>query len=195
MLDNYVWSQITELVLNPDIFLQLSALKDDSSDVAIQNALGAVKAQILVKEKEKEKTRIMFMRDAITEEEMSVGMAKINKELDILNKQVDEYAGLLTSNSRKLQSADMIKTMVAFIGQGIEDERQGIKTLSLREKRGIIDMLVKEIIIEFQGEDVVLTYVGIIDELIRKKIADNDAAATVAGGTNCCDLCSYHQKI
>jgi hypothetical protein len=89
----------------------------------------------------------------------------------------------------------MIKTMVAFIGQGIEDERQGIKTLSLREKRGIIDMLVKEIIIEFQGEDVVLTYVGIIDELIRKKIADNDAAATVAGGTNCCDLCSYHQKI
>jgi site-specific DNA recombinase len=179
LLDKYVWDQITELVLNPDVFLRLSAMKDDSSTASIRNTLAAVESQIAAKEKEKSKVRTMFMRDAINEDEMAASMSRIKKESDALNNQAEEYNRLLTASARKLKSTDMVKKMIASVGQGIEDEKQGIKTLSLREKRSIIDLLVNEIIIEFQGDEVVLTYIGIIDELLQKRIAESAATKDI----------------
>jgi hypothetical protein len=85
----------------------------------------------------------------------------------------------------------MVKKMISAIRQGIEDEEQGIKPLSLREKRSIIDMLVNEIIVEFQDEEVVLTYIGIIDELMKKQVADSIASEDIKH----CDLGLQHQEV
>jgi site-specific DNA recombinase len=191
LLDKYVWDQITELVLNPDVLFQLSAMKEDSSAATIKNSLEAVSAQIAAKEKEKNKTKIMFIHETITEDEMIADMKRINKEMETLNKQAEEYASLLNAKTRRLKSTDMVKKMIASIRQGIEDERRGIKALSLREKRSVVDMLVNEIIVEFQGEEVVLTYIGIIDELLKKRMAESASAE----GIEHCDLRLQPQEV
>jgi site-specific DNA recombinase len=172
LLDEYVWKQITELVLAPDIFFQITSAQKDKASETIMSTLRAVKKQIAGKEKDKDKIKTMYLREVIAEAEMIGDMAKINKELEGLQQEVSKYEGLLRAQSIKLQSADILNKMVTGVRQGIEDERAGIKALSFREKRNILEMLVDEVIIEFRGQEVVLTYIGLLDDLLKKEIAE-----------------------
>jgi len=191
MLDEYVWNQIKELVLNPDVFLQASQKQEDAATGTLRKTLAAIEKQIAGKEKEKEKIKRMFILEVISEDEMRSDVARINREIERLQVEAKRYEDLLNARTRNLRSIDIVNRMINTIKQSIESKEGDKKALSFREKRNILEMLVNEIIIEFQGEEVVLTYVGILDELLKKKLSD----CRNEGISNDFTSRTYHQKI
>lgn len=191
MLDGYVWNQIKELVLNPDVFLQARARREDASAATLRRTLDAIEKQIAGKEKEKEKIKRMFIIEVISEDEMRSDVARVNQEIERLQAEAEKYENLLNARTKNLKSIDIVNRMLNAIKQNIESEEGDGRALSFREKRNILEMLVNEIIVEFQGEEVVLTYVGILDELLKKKLSD----CRNEGISNDFTSRTYHQKI
>ncbi|HHW40750.1 MAG TPA: recombinase family protein [Syntrophomonadaceae bacterium] len=172
MLDGYVWNQIKELVLNPELFLKAAQKQGDAAAAALRKTLDAVDKQIEVKEKEKEKIKRMFVLETISEDEMRSDVARVNQEIERLQAEAKKYKNLLNARRRNLRSIDIVNRLINTIKHGIESEEEDKKALLFREKRNIIEMLVSEIIVEFQGEEVILTYMGILDELLKKKLIE-----------------------
>lgn len=172
LLDEYVWTQIKELVLNPDLFLQASRRQEDAAAAALRRNLVAIECQILAKEREREKLKRMFVLEVISEEEMKHDVARVNREIERLQAEAKKYENLLNARERAT-GIDQIRRMIAEIKEVIESKGDGKDNLSFRMKRNILEMLVSEIIVDFHGEEVVLSYVGILDELLKKKLVEN----------------------
>jgi len=183
MLDDYVWRLILEALSNPDDYIERLQSRSAEIHMELQSAADQIKRQIEQKEKEKEKIKVMFKREVIDEQEMLNEMQHINAGLKSLQQELAGYEKQLSElTERELSSAQMTELTQA-IRMFVES---GGDQLTFEDKRHIVETLVDEILIRFDGDEVKVTAVGALDELKRKQLlsSGNDIGS-----------CSQPQKI
>lgn len=183
MLDEYVWKLILDTLSNPNDYTERLQDKSSQINMELHSAVELIKRQIEQRNKEKEKIMIMFKREVIDEDEMMAEMKKINTGLKSLNHELDEYEKQITEQSEK----DLSKARISELSQAIKTFiNNGGDQLSLDDKRHILETLVDEIIIRYDGDEVQVTAIGALDELKRQQFLqhENDIVS-----------CSQPQKI
>lgn len=182
MLDNYVWNLILETLTNPDDYIERLQSRSSELHMELQSAVDHIKRQIEQKEKEKEKIKVMFKREVIDEQEMFNEMQLINSGLKSLQQELFEYekqqSELLEKELSASRMAELTQTIRMFVESGGDQ-------LTFEDKRHIVETLVDEILIRFDGDEVKVTAVGALDELKRQQLlSENDIVS-----------CSQPQKI
>src|SRR5690606_7198785 len=174
---------ILENLSNPDDYIERLQSRSAEIHMELQSAADQIKRQIEQKEKEKEKIKVMFKREVIDEQEMLNEMQHINAGLKSLQQELAGYEKQLSElMERELSSAEMAELTQA-IRMFVES---GGDQLTFADKRHIVETLVDEILIRFDGDEVKVTAVGALDELKRKQLlsSGNDIGS-----------CSQPQKI
>jgi site-specific DNA recombinase len=167
MLDDYVWRLILDTLSNPDDYIERLQSRSAEIHMELQSAADQIKRQIEQKEKEKEKIKVMFKREVIDEQEMLNEMQHINAGLKSLQQELAGYEKQLSElTERELSSAQMTELTQA-IRMFVES---GGDQLTFEDKRHIVETLVDEILIRFDGDEVKVTAVGALDELKRKQL-------------------------
>jgi site-specific DNA recombinase len=167
MLDDYVWRLILEALSNPNDYIERLQKRSRDLHLELQSAADRIKRQIEQKEKEKEKIKVMFKREVIDEQEMlnemrdiNAGLKSLQQELAGCEKQLSELLGRELSAG---QTAELTQTIRKFVESGGDQ-------LSFTDKRHIVETLVDEILIRFDGDEVQITAVGALDELKRQQL-------------------------
>ena len=125
----------------------------------------------------------MFKREVIDEQEMLNEMQHINTELKSLQQELVGYEKLLSElTERELSSAQMTELTQA-IRMFVES---GGDQLTFEDKRHIVETLVDEILIRFDGDEVKVTAVGALDDLKRQQFLQHE---------NDIGLCSQPQHV
>ncbi|KHF35558.1 hypothetical protein CM49_02318 [Paenibacillus sp. P1XP2] len=171
MLDHYVWKLILETLSDPDDYMERLQSKSNEINLELQSAADHIKRQLEQKEKEKEKIKIMFKREVIDEQEMLTEMQKINAGLRTLEQELAGYEKQLSEQAEKEISANRIAEVSKAVRNFIESAGG---ELTLEEKRHIVEMLVDEIIIRYDGNEVQITAVGALDELKRQQFIQHE---------------------
>jgi site-specific DNA recombinase len=172
MLDEYVWKLILDTISNPDDYAERMQDKSSQINMELQSAAELIKRQIEQRNKEKEKIMIMFKRDVIDEDEMLKEMQKINAGLKSLQLELVGYEKQLSEQFEKELSTSRIAELSQAINSFIEN---GGEQLPLKDKRHILETLVDEIIIRFDGNEVQVTASGALDELKRQQFLQHDS--------------------
>ncbi|MBY0055054.1 recombinase family protein [Brevibacillus agri] len=171
MLDHYVWQLILETLSNPDDYMERLQSKSNEINLELQSAADHIKRQLEQKEKEKEKIKIMFKREVIDEQEMLTEMQKINAGLKSLEQELAGYEKQLSEQAEKEISANRIAEVSKAVRNFIESAGD---ELTLEEKRHILETLVDEVIIRYDGNEVQITAVGALDELKRQQFIQHE---------------------
>ncbi len=171
MLDEYVWRLVLDTISDPAEYI--ARLQDQSNQInaELQAASELIKLQIEQRNKEKEKIKIMFKREVIDEEEMLTEMKKITAALKTLRLELAEYERQLSEQSGKELSAARIAELSQAIRTFIDN---GGDQLSLEDKRHILETMVDEIIIRYDGDEVQVTAIGVLDELKRQQFLQHE---------------------
>lgn len=116
--------------------------------------------------KKKGRVKVMFRRNFIDETEMAGEFQEINKELDKLQKEVDKYQKQINDYGTKQLSEGQIERLSGLVLKGLQDDQ---KCLTLENKRYIVETLIDEIIVKYKGDELQITTVGALDEIIREQ--------------------------
>ncbi len=181
ILDDYVWKLILDTLSNPDDYIQRLRSKTNDIHFELQSAVELIKRQIEQQNKEKEKIKTMFKREVIDEQEMISDMQKLNTVMKSMQQELARYEIKLSeekglSAARILELSQAIKSFV----------ETGGNQLTLEDKRHIVESLVDEITIRFDGTEVRVTAIGALDELKRQRFFRH---------ANDIDPCSQPQEI
>jgi site-specific DNA recombinase len=183
MLDDYVWKLILDTLSNPDDYTERLMDKSSQINMELQSAAELIKRQIEQRNKEKEKIMIMFKREVIDEDKMLAEMKKTNAGLISLQLELADYEKQLTEQSEKELTASCIAELSEAIKKFIDN---GGDQVSIDDKRHILETLVDEIMIRYDGDEVQVTAIGALDELKRQQFLqyENDIGS-----------CSQHQEV
>lgn len=110
-------------------------------------------------------------------------MQKINAGLKSLEQELAGYEKQLSEQVEKELSANRIAEVSKAVRTFVESAGG---ELTLEEKRHIVEMLVDEIIIRYDGNEVKITAVGALDELKRQQLLQHEVDIV---------SCSQPQKI
>jgi site-specific DNA recombinase len=119
-----------------------------------------MKGRINEKKKEREKVKIMFRREMISEEEMIQDLSVINKELKALETEVEKLQEHLSENLKSQEAKERAKKVMAYLEKLVNSETD----VPFDKKRMIIQSLIDEII---QCE---ITCVGYLDTLLEQQM-------------------------
>lgn len=131
----------------------------------IQDRIDLIKKQLETKEKEKEKLKIMFKRDVITEEEMVKEMKQINIETSVLKDELNKYQNHIAAQQKDQLEVEHILKIVEIINNKMGNPEE----LDFDFKRHIIEMLFEQILIKCEdNNEITITSVGTLDKLLGK---------------------------
>lgn len=166
MIEEYIWNLIVDAISEPSLFK--SRLKEQSESVVkeLHDAISVLNKQIDEKQQEKGRVKVMFRRNFIDETEMAGEFQEINKELDKLQKEVDKYQKQINDYGTKQLSEGQIERLSGLVLKGLQDDQ---KCLTLENKRYIVETLIDEIIVKYKGDELQITTVGALDEIIREQ--------------------------
>jgi site-specific DNA recombinase len=160
-LDTFVWQLIMDTLSDPDDYLERLNQKSGNLTEEISDASELIQKQILLKDRELEKVKIMFKRDIIDEDEMASEYQKINYTVKQLEEEYQKYRMQIQQFTEQKLNADRIKE----ISKRVQDfVNNGGNILSLEQKQYIIQSFIDEIIIQFDGDQVQVTAMGVLDE-------------------------------
>ena len=181
MLDDYVWEDIKDMILNNGLD-RIQSLENDFNIIPYKKIIIALNKQIEQKTKEKDKIKIMFKNDIIDENELISEIKKNDIEIKNVQKELDKYNQIISNQSGNLNEALKLNEIIDYLKLILNNKGE----LSFEEKRHFAELIIDEITIGFENEEVILTYSGILDEYKKEKII-NEA------NFNCIDLCLQHQ--
>lgn len=185
VLDEYVWKKIIEVILNPDNFIQSFKNDGKKSLETIEKTVLALEKQLQQQERAKEKVKKMYISELISDEEMTKDMNKINNTVKELHIEIEKHRQQMNHLDTKNLTFERIKDLFLTVKKTINEEPD---KLTFQKKRQIVEMLVDEIIVETEGDDVTLTYVGLLHDMKR------DLAGRKAKSENIVS-CSQHQEV
>lgn len=165
-LDDYIWNELVMLMVNDtdEIIEKVKQTNEKPSDEIIEtyNLL-----QFKVKKFEEEKSRIinLYKKGYIDEDEMDRDLGKVEKEIKTFKKEMEKYEKQIVEIGKSEVSLDMLKQMIDEIREKINHEEE----ISFKVKRQIIELLIDDIILKWNGDQLKVTCVGVIDTLMNAK--------------------------
>lgn len=180
-LDDFIWRQILRVLSDPHDYI--ARLQSRSAELRAELASGAerLRGEIVRLEKEKEKIKLMFRREVVNEEEMLREMRCIDEGLRALRLRLaacEENLAAWAGRELSAPQEELVRNIRRFA-------ESGGQPLAFADKRHIVEMLVEEIRIRFEGDEAKVTALGPLDALLRERASSGNDA----------DLCSQPQKI
>lgn len=167
LIEDYVWNEVERIVTTPEEFLTYLKSKNGEEVEGVNETISVLEMKIGLKEKEKEKVKIMFKHEVIGEEEMVHDLALINKEITTIQNELRKYRTHIENQMKEELTLERVYEMVNLIREKLKQEDE----LTFEVKRNIVETLFDEIILKFNGEEVMITSVGAFDQL---NLARND---------------------
>lgn len=168
LLEDYIWNQVTEIVANPERLVEHIRSQSGDAFEEIKSRMGILEKQVEQKEKEKEKIKTMYRREVISEDEMVQDIAKLNKEIKSLQDEIGTYRIQIEHQLKEEQTLERIYEMTGYIKEKMDQQDE----LFYDFKRHIVEMLFDEIIIRFDGDEVLITSIGPFDRMQQKNESD-----------------------
>ncbi|MBH8597307.1 recombinase family protein [Thermoactinomyces sp. CICC 10523] len=168
LIEDYIWNLILQMLTDrEEIRIQIEK-SPNSLDHQIKDTIEVLKERIDKKKKEREKVKIMFRRELISEEEMIQDLSVINKELKALKTEVDKLQKHLSENLKNQEAKERVKKVMAYLEKLVNSETD----VPFEKKRMIIQSLIDEIILTFSenNEQCEITCVGYLDTLMGQKM-------------------------
>jgi len=180
-LDEFVWRLVLKVLSDPVDYM--ARLQSRSAGLRAELASGAerLRRQIAQLEKEKEKIKLMFRREIMDEEEMLRETRRVGKALETLRLRLaacEEKQAALAKREPAVPPEELARHIRRFA-------ESGGQPLAFADKRRLVEMLVREILIRFEGDEAKVTALGPLDALLRERTSSETDA----------DSCSQPQKI
>ncbi|WP_442603631.1 recombinase family protein [Paenibacillus sp. KN14-4R] len=162
LVDEYVWGLIMETISDPHEYVKRIELKSESVVQELEKVAESIKKQLTLKEKEKEKIKIMFKRELINEQEMDSDFRIIKGEIEELMKQEKEYMSQIKSLNEKLTMDEKNNAILQSICSFIQHEGN---ELDFDGKRYVVETLISELLLRCEDSRIQVTAIGYLDEL------------------------------
>ncbi|GGE13890.1 hypothetical protein GCM10011571_14200 [Marinithermofilum abyssi] len=132
--------------------------------------MDSIKSAMDKKKKEKEKVKIMFRRDVISEEEMIHDIQEIDKEVERYKQELEVYETLEVKRRRKEEGKEQAQNLLST-AKGILDNLSDPNQVPFEERKKMVNLLVEKVIIDSNEEtgECEVTCVGPLDELLGIK--------------------------
>jgi len=166
LLEDYMWNQVVNIVSEPKYFLNQIEHNSKGGVEEMNLRIHALERETEQREKEKDKVKLMFRRDVISEEEMVFDLKRLNETINKLKEELNKYQSQIQS----IQKDELTKEQLKGIILHIKAQLQQPELLTFEFKRHIIEMLFDEILLRFEGEnpdkpELVITSIGVFENL------------------------------
>jgi site-specific DNA recombinase len=169
LIEDYIWSKVALLVSNTKYFW--SYLQKESGDGIedLEKRVKVLEREKKLREKEREKIKIMFRREVISEEEMLEDLVRINSVIQAIEQNLKKYQSQLSESTTNEITYEKVKGVV----KSIQGKLENPKELDFAFKRHIIEMLFDEIVVRFEKEGdadkLIVTSAGTFDKLLQSQ--------------------------
>jgi site-specific DNA recombinase len=169
-LDNYVWDLIVNILRDPQSLVKRIEEQIQTDETPYGKYIDSIKNAMDKKKKEKEKVKIMFRRDVISEEEMINDIKEIDKEVERYKQELDVYETLEVKRRQKEKGKEQVQNLIST-AKGILDNLRDPYQVPFEERKKIVDLLVEKVIIDSDEETgkYEVTCVGPLDDLLGIK--------------------------
>ncbi|WP_053374989.1 recombinase family protein [Paenibacillus sp. FJAT-27812] len=162
IIEEYVWEMIMEIISDPNDYMNQLIKNNMEAILELENLAESVQSQILLKEKEINKIKIMFKREVIDEKEMEdefILVKGVINELRMKRVQYLEQINTLKSKrSTDENNNEEVQSILAFINQRGSE-------LGVNDKRFLVESLLNEIIVTCKEPNIQIKVVGFLSEL------------------------------
>ncbi|GIP25046.1 putative DNA recombinase [Paenibacillus sp. J23TS9] len=175
ILDSFVWQMIADALKRPDEIKDFLTSGDNNAIAEFQNIIEVYSDQLSKKEQEREKIKLMFRKDLISEAEFEQDMTGINKEIAKIEADIRSAEDKRSKLSRQSLSKEKIKESIDQYYEILNQDN-----LEFEEKRKILDMLVDEIVLNYDEDkdEFTLTLVGYLSKISTYGIDRGDLVLT-----------------
>ncbi|SDZ23315.1 recombinase family protein [Thermoactinomyces sp. DSM 45892] len=149
VMEDFIWNLILRTIMDQDTIL--SCFEKNSAVVheQIETMVEALAKRIEEREKERTRVKTMFVRGAITEEEMYEDLSKLNKDIKSLKSELQSLQSRLNENQENQEANERAKQVVTYLEKLAAREED----IPFEKKRTIIQTLVDNIIFTFNEDN------------------------------------------
>ncbi|MBP1156469.1 recombinase family protein [Paenibacillus sp. PvR098] len=170
LLEDYMWNQVVALVSEPEHYLKQIDQTSKGGAQELQLRVQTLEREIEQRYKEKEKVKLMFWRDVISEEEMITDLKRLNDTVIKLKQELNHYSIQIQTIHNDEHTLDKLMSFINHIQERLKEPEK----LTFQFKRHIIEMFFNEIILRFESNDLekpelVIMSVGAFDKLMQQK--------------------------
>jgi site-specific DNA recombinase len=155
-MDRYILDLIQQILLDEESLTEMIVNEHNTTDSRLDDDLKDVEEKIERKTQERERIKRMYIvAEAISEEEMTKEMKKLNRDLNELKEKREELILLKNKETDTVLTKEDIEEIKDYI-YGLFDKDEW----TFEEKKTIVDALIDEIEIDAHGSPISITIKG-----------------------------------
>ena len=155
VLDDLVWEKTKSLLENPEIILQEYSerchKKENERGVA---ELILTKKQQMIKNQELEKERLLdlYQKGVVPLKEIEKRLSNIRLSIQQIEAEINMIQSDLENKQRQLQLIEQFDTFREMLTHNLSN-------LTFTEKRKIVKLLVREVVVDIENEDILIKHI------------------------------------
>lgn len=165
-IEEYIWGLIVEVFSHPDAYY--AYMEENQSEFINQyeKEVNIRLNKIKEAEKKREKLKMLFFEELISEQELKLDFKKINSQINILKEELKTLEEKVILENKKENTKKRMDEIVKSIQNVLKDNIDN--KLTFEEKRNIITQIIDEIHLEFHDEEQVNIKInGTLDTLVH----------------------------
>ncbi|MDN4525485.1 recombinase family protein [Fictibacillus fluitans] len=160
-LEKYIMDLIQSCLTDQELFEQAIRDQIETVDETIEIRLSELEKQRSKKHLERERIKQMYIKDVITEDEMTKDMNRINKELTLLDTNMETLNRKMERQTEQQLDKEQMDQIIKSVNGLFE--RDG---LTFEEKRQLMELMIDEIQIDATSEKVKISITGPLDDIV-----------------------------
>ncbi len=164
VIEEYIWNLIIRSIVDKNEIVNQLKEASTKHDQQVLDTIEAMKKRIHMKEKERDKIKIMFTREVITEDEMFRDLSKVNRDIKTLESELAALQNHFEVQLKSKEDKERVQKVIEFLEKLVERETD----IAYEKKRSIIQSLIDEIILTFNENQTQceVTCIGHLDSLL-----------------------------
>lgn len=146
--DDHIWNKyIVEISYNPNLIQEYGLDQSNEEELIVRKKY--FEKQLAEKEKERERVKTMFKHGVIEEDEMVSDIGKLNEEIGKFKTSLEDILDILSTEKETISKMEMLNNVITLIRERISKGK-----LTFDIKRNAVDMLINEIVVNYNDEGV-----------------------------------------
>ncbi|PGR82067.1 recombinase family protein [Bacillus thuringiensis] len=173
-IEGYIWNLVIEVFSHPDSYYVYMEEGHTEFINQYEKEVNIRLNKIKEVEKKREKLKMLFLEELISEQEMKSDFKKTNEQINKLKEELKTFEEKRNLEHKKENTKKRMDQIIKSIQNILKDKIDN--KLTFEEKRNIITQLVDEIHLEFQGEEQVHVKInGTLDTLVNDIVSSSQS--------------------
>lgn len=172
LLDELVWNMVVDAIKRPESIREHLSNDSDWQFDELKSLINVYEKQLEQNEKEKDKIKIMFRKNIITEKELEEDISVVMVEISKLQFEINKLTEKVTQLSRKSLSNERIKESI----QRFNDLINTKDSFDEDEKKIVIDKLIDEIVLGYDKEksEFTISFIGYLNGRVDSTVISTE---------------------